>query len=831
MQETPYVLGFTAGELSPWLECRFDLQAYQRGAALMQNFLVQPYGGVSRRPGTTYVGAAAIGNGEGCRLIPFCYSERDSMMLELYPGGMRVYRDGRLLCDEDGSVYEMEAPWSSAEEVQALRYTQVNDYVYITSAYREPHVLKRYGDTDWECTRFAPEPFPRETYVQQPRGMRVQMSTDGSTATLILDGGNAAFNKDMVNSEYLLLDAEVASQTLFLNEGFSFTTKELPDLAKNQVVGSTIYTQLNSKSKMYDFYTVIKPYLTSYYNGSPSARDYPDCFLPGVMMLNAAGKPYEVCGDWEVRTHGEWNAVWELWRSYDDSSVNLDFRLWEWSHVRTFEQNAYSERKNYAVSGSEDIPCRMVLVCRSASSASLPAHIYMNLLGGRREYRFLITGYTSAYRATGRLLSLYQDGCKSFYTHSWSFGAYGPRNGYPLFIGLHQGRLWMGGISGLPTTLIASTVNAFTDFRMTSADDGALHLTLATESQSRICWVCPARSLLVGTSESEWTLAAPDGGAITATNAAFVRQSCVGSEPLAAGGVENTVFYVQRGGCRLREISYKLAADGFTSTDTSLLAEHLFNAGVKEWVVQRGNCARLWVLMQDDSLAVLTMNAEQQVTAWQRVCMNGRKVLHLAALPARGNSEDEIWMLVHHEASGSVSVERMGAEALFVDGMVRVQPAEDGVVAPGAHLAGLPLLVYPEGQPQKAVSLQAEADGLCTIPQADGETVFCIGALFESELHTMPLETLRSFNTTRQEGRVRLRLLASDPHFCYKSTHAARWEHYDPAREGRSYPCTGEVRVSQLPEPGVGQGFALRSDGALDFRLTSMSLEFDYHGR
>ena len=166
MQDSPFVLGFTAGELSPWLSTRFDLQAYHRGAALLQNFLVQPYGGICRRSGTTYVGAAAVQGNDAVRLIPFCFSETDALMLELFPGGMRVYRHGQPVLAADGTVYQLAAPWSSAAEVQALRCTQVNDVVYITSAYRAPLVLSRYADNDWLCTEFAPNPFPRETYQQ-----------------------------------------------------------------------------------------------------------------------------------------------------------------------------------------------------------------------------------------------------------------------------------------------------------------------------------------------------------------------------------------------------------------------------------------------------------------------------------------------------------------------------------------------------------------------------------------------------------------------------------------------------------------------------------------
>jgi hypothetical protein len=78
MQEIPIVQGFTAGELTPWLSTRFDLQAYQRGAALINNFQVLPYGGIQLRPGTQYVGPSAA---ESVPLFPFYFAENDALML------------------------------------------------------------------------------------------------------------------------------------------------------------------------------------------------------------------------------------------------------------------------------------------------------------------------------------------------------------------------------------------------------------------------------------------------------------------------------------------------------------------------------------------------------------------------------------------------------------------------------------------------------------------------------------------------------------------------------------------------------------------------------
>ncbi len=830
MQETPYIIGLTAGELSPWLSTRFDLQAYKRGAQKVENFLVQPYGGIRRRRGTEYIADAAVQINDAVRLVPFTFSETEALMLELYPGGMRVYRDGVPVM-KNGAIYELSTPWNSAEMIRELRAVQVNDIVYITCPQSAPGKLMRYADNDWQYEQMNMTPYPRETYSTQEYGIQVLMETNGRYALLKTDTQAPAFTPDMVLHEYVVAEAEIPSRTLFMNEKMVIQAGELPDLSKTAIPYNTVYYVKNNATGLYDYFTCIRSYEYSAYNGSNSPLDYPNYFIAGVLRTDATGQPYEVCGDWELRTTGEWNGLWELWRSYDDTNTDADFHRWHWTRIKTFGQTSYAERQNWALSGSEDIPCRMILVCKSAITAEIGAYMYFRILGGSLEYKMRITRYDSAHSARARVLSSHLPPYKSFYTRRWSFGAFGTRNGYPRFVAFYQNRLWLGGAHGLPTTLFASSTNDYLHFGLSSADDSAMQLTLASADQSRICWICPARTLLIGSSEGEWTLSAPNGGAITARNAAFVRQSSVGSEDTPACSMENTVFFVQRGGKRLREISYKLEADGYTSTDVSLLAEHLFAPGVKEWAIQRGTGSQLWVLMQDGSLAVLTTNAEQQVTAWQRVSFAGRKVLHLATLLHTGSHEDDVWFVLQNESNGHISLERISSATAFADGRVQRVAGQDGRISAGAHLANLSGLVYPVGSPHAAEHVAFDAAGACIIPHSQANTTYEVGAAFNSELHTLPLESELSFNSIRQLGRVKLRLLQSDPHFYYRATHAAHWETYQPERDMLPCPYSGAIHLSHIPAPAEGQGFCLHISGPLDFQLLALSAEIDYHGK
>lgn len=834
MQEIPQVMGFTSGELSPWLSTRYDLQAYLRGAAKLSNVLTLPYGGLKRRPGTVYVGASGATGSTAVKLFAFCYSASEALMLEFFSGGMRVYRNGSLLY-YDGAPYVLKTPWLAPAKVRSLRFTQINDVVCVTCPVHQPMLLKRLDDTNWRCEPLVPEPYPRETYTQQSDALHVEMEQGGTHARLRLDAGSSRrFLASMAGLEYVMADAPVPTVTLFRGE--EFDRQQLADFAEfykyTIPVGTGGYVK-NTAGNLYRYYTCIREFNATHFNGSTDPDDYPHFFLPGFMWLNSAGEPYEVCADWEIRTYGEWNATWELWRSYDTPTAGSDYGLWQWTRIRTFSQSDFAERQNWALSGSEPYPCRMVLVLRESQALSIDPMLHFCAPGGMREYKFRIVSVSDARSARAELVSRYLGQSKSFTTRSWSFGAMGALMYYPRFSAFCQGRLWFGGIPGLPTTLLASSVDDFTDFHIGSGDADALHLTLSTDNQSRICWLCAARELLLGTADSEWVLTPSSGNALTAANAAFRRQTSVGSAELPPLTIENTVLFVQRGGKRLREISYKLENDGFAVSDISLLAEHLLRPGVQECCIQRGADFYVWLLLQDGSVAVLTLNLEQKVTAWQRMDFGARRVLQIAAIPAADGGDDEVWLLIQNPANGALSLERICAASVFGDGFVRATPDAAGWVRGLAHLAGQTVCYAPAGELALSSATYGRVgdDGTLRINASTGEGAYDIALPYVSELQTLPLESQLSFNSVRQLSRVRLRLLESDLNFSYRCSNSERWEHYTPATDRLSTPYSGSLRLPMMPRPGVEQGFCLRYSGMGDLRLLSMTIEVDYHGK
>lgn len=92
-RSAPALSTFTAGEISPRLEGRVSIEKYREGLADLTNMIVQPHGGVTRRPGTEYLGEVKDSSVK-TRLIPFEFKTADTYILEFGEQNMRVFRNG-----------------------------------------------------------------------------------------------------------------------------------------------------------------------------------------------------------------------------------------------------------------------------------------------------------------------------------------------------------------------------------------------------------------------------------------------------------------------------------------------------------------------------------------------------------------------------------------------------------------------------------------------------------------------------------------------------------------------------------------------------------------
>ena len=130
---------FTAGELSPRLEGRFDIAQYANGCRILENMLVLPQGPAEMRPGTYFVNEVKDSS-KKVRLIPFEFSTVQTYVLEFGEEYIRIYKDQGQVVYEVLTIDAAPSPgdWApgatvtgqtSGETVEIISKTSSMEYV------------------------------------------------------------------------------------------------------------------------------------------------------------------------------------------------------------------------------------------------------------------------------------------------------------------------------------------------------------------------------------------------------------------------------------------------------------------------------------------------------------------------------------------------------------------------------------------------------------------------------------------------------------------------------------------------------------------------------
>lgn len=79
------------GEISNQLDARVETEKYKASARILENFVVKPYGAISKRPGTQYLNNTK--SNQIARLEPFKRSTTENYILEFSQNNLRIWKD------------------------------------------------------------------------------------------------------------------------------------------------------------------------------------------------------------------------------------------------------------------------------------------------------------------------------------------------------------------------------------------------------------------------------------------------------------------------------------------------------------------------------------------------------------------------------------------------------------------------------------------------------------------------------------------------------------------------------------------------------------------
>ncbi len=138
---------FNGGVISPDMFGRIDQAKYQTGVAKCKNFYVELFGGLTYRAGFRYVHHYEKTLGK-MRLIPFIFSEEQTVVLAIRAGAVNFFADGGILLDDNDAPLEIVVPYAEQHLMQ-LRYAQSADVITITHPDYPPRKIIRKGATEW----------------------------------------------------------------------------------------------------------------------------------------------------------------------------------------------------------------------------------------------------------------------------------------------------------------------------------------------------------------------------------------------------------------------------------------------------------------------------------------------------------------------------------------------------------------------------------------------------------------------------------------------------------------------------------------------------------
>lgn len=700
-------ISFNAGELSPWLDPRIDMDKYRMGCRQLQNMRPTIYGGAIRRPGTEYCGASGS-TGADSRLIPFVREVETNYVLEFTALKMRVWdASTKALVMDGGSPLSVTTPFTAAQLAQ-VQYVQQNDVVFLTHPDHFPKVVSRLGTGQWAISNVNIEwpvtlgpnvgiteiwPLVDIYNVGEPAAWTAAADTAGTkhkydgryfiavTATLSTDipGTEAARGKWV---EGTWINAASPSTPTAYSSGTYYVTGNLITYS------SKVYVRRKDYSGQVKGWTPAEDGDFAEIGGewaagnmwdlatTPEVEDAKDMVPKGgslILKSSAAVWGAHHVGTQFVIGHRR-DAAKVSFKTSEQVVGYVTEPLYvvgEWTcqiTQPTAPTNAYEvgvlvERStdlitwevHHAVnsqlasvqqllSGSEADPIFLRLRLAIETGAP-PSALGVELVAGNPLHQGVVTiiGFTSATEVTAVIDTPLY---RYLPTTIWEEPAWHSVFGFPRAVALHEQRLFFAGNKRKPTTIWGSAIDAYQDFRLATNDDRAVVYTLASDESSVIEWLVSQDVLAIGTSTGEWVIQQRPG-----EDAPKLRSNTrFGSAPVQAKAITDSIIYCQRSRLKVQEFAWSFESDRFASNNLNMLAEHLGDARFLQMAIQRNPESVVWVVTERGDLLSLVYERGQGVTGWARHVTDG-KVRALAVVLGSGE-EDHVWIIVERIIGG-----------------------------------------------------------------------------------------------------------------------------------------------------------------------------------
>jgi len=576
------VTNFRTGEISPKLEGRIDLQKYNESAQTVNNMVVFPSGGVTRRPGTFFAGRSK--DGGKVRLINFEFSDEQAYVLEFGASYVRFYKDGGLLTEANQTITAITRANPAVVTISSHTFTNgdrifIKDVVGMSQVNNREFTVANAGVNTFELSGVDSTNF--DVY-----------GSAGTAATIV-----------EVTTTYSVTDIFEINHTQSADILYLAHKDHAP--AKLTRTSATSFTLSNI-----DF--VDGPYLDE----NDTATTLYASAATGSVTITASANTFAS------------SDVGRLIRFREILEIEHD----EWAASTSYANNVTVRFAGHVY--------KQATGSTQTSGNTPPVHLTGTETYGAIDWEYLhdenghveITAFTNATTVTATVhadqygnsrLPDSSVGSSNANTR-WSLGAFGGAQGFPKAVGFYEQRLYFAGTTGQPQTVFGSVSADFENMTPGTLDDSAVNLTIASDKVNVIRHLLPARFLQILTTSSEFTLSGGTGSTpVTPTNVNVLRETTFGSSEVRPVRAGNSTILIQKGQEKVKEITFDLDTDGLLGIDLTILADHIPRGGLIDMVWQQEPELILWFVHNDGRLVGLTYDRANAAIGWHDHAIGG----------------------------------------------------------------------------------------------------------------------------------------------------------------------------------------------------------------
>lgn len=251
-----------------------------------------------------------------------------------------------------------------------------------------------------------------------------------------------------------------------------------------------------------------------------------------------------------------------------------------------------------------------------------------------------ITEYVSAFLVRGEVLTGLTAVVAAI-PKAWTLKspAFSESGGYPRCCAYFKQRLVLANTKTYPNLMWFSRIGDTHNFLPTINDADSFSAATSSDQSDNILHLAQSRGVVALTGGAEFLVSSE--GPLTPTTVKIDEHTSFGAFPnVRPTRVGNELLFVQRGGERLRALSYRYEVDGIVSPELSTLASHIGEAhqGIVETTYQQEPESLVWCVMGDGYVSAITLNREQEVIAWSQHNFGGF-VRSMCSLPTTLGSD------------------------------------------------------------------------------------------------------------------------------------------------------------------------------------------------